>query len=562
MAIGIRRSLFVTPSVQNTLSGSTTLSSTVSLCTVGAVVAGSTGLTKGGPGLVIISATPTYTGTTTINGGTLAYGIFPPGSGAGAYPPANPLVLNGSCTFLQEGAASSIVMPTGGITCTGSGNNVPNFLCTDTGNSLFNFNSATTYNYPSSGTFGLFSMSCAGSGATTRGIQSSASGRTLINVTAQQIYMNGCVGGKATADLFCALWDTSAVNGPQTHLCAFGKATTNVGVTTYICNAGTGTLTIGDCTAVAGTLFGASATVNQIATFNCGTLNYSATNNISTGNTLTMFVNSSSQSNISSSLWSSTASTLTNVCFVGSGTHNLTAANTAGNTGQFCTISGGVVNTTGGSITGGAGSSILVGIGGGSITASGGASGQNVINTASTTNVVIGQRITGTGIPAGVPTFVASFVANTSVTISTNLTATASGTYTFTGGSGGINGTGTIATSSVTLATGNYVQGGSSNTSPGTLTLAALTTAGGSINVGTNGTTTVSTVALTGTLNVSGGCVVNLLNTISAAGTYTLTTGATSLTGTSGNVSLGTNSSGRTFSSFQFSGNNLQVVLT
>lgn len=64
---------------------------------------------------------------------------------------------------------------------------------------------------------------------------------------------------------------------------------------------------------------------------------------------------------------------------------------------------------------------------GATITASGGASGQAVINTVSTANVANGQAIQGTGIPAGAT--VLSFVANTSITISTNLTATASGTY-------------------------------------------------------------------------------------------------------------------------------------
>lgn len=71
--------------------------------------------------------------------------------------------------------------------------------------------------------------------------------------------------------------------------------------------------------------------------------------------------------------------------------------------------------------------------GGTTFSASGGASGQAVITTASTTGVTVGQLITGTGIPT-VPggVFVIAVVANTSVTISASLTATASGTYTVT----------------------------------------------------------------------------------------------------------------------------------
>lgn len=60
-------------------------------------------------------------------------------------------------------------------------------------------------------------------------------------------------------------------------------------------------------------------------------------------------------------------------------------------------------------------------------TATGGASGGAVINTASTSGVVAGMEITGTGVPAG--STVLSFVSNTSITISQNLTTTASGTY-------------------------------------------------------------------------------------------------------------------------------------
>jgi len=63
------------------------------------------------------------------------------------------------------------------------------------------------------------------------------------------------------------------------------------------------------------------------------------------------------------------------------------------------------------------------------ISATGGASGQNVINTLSNTSaVVLGQIVSGTGVPFG--TSVTAFT-STSVTLSNNLTATASGTYNF-----------------------------------------------------------------------------------------------------------------------------------
>ena len=62
-------------------------------------------------------------------------------------------------------------------------------------------------------------------------------------------------------------------------------------------------------------------------------------------------------------------------------------------------------------------------------TATGGASGQKVITTTSTAGVVAGQVITGYGIPTA--TYVQSFVTNTSITITQNLTAIASGTLYF-----------------------------------------------------------------------------------------------------------------------------------
>jgi len=551
----IRRGL-LSGVIQNTLTGSTTLTSTVTLCSINAVISGSSGLTKGGPGIVVFNTTPTYTGLTTINQGTLCYGVEPIGN-AGLFPSANALTIAAGATFLSKGNSSSVTAITGTITATGG-----DFRYSGTGNALLNFASASTYNWPASGgTFGNFYLYCTGTGATTRGIQCSVVGKTIINVTAKNIYINGNVGGKSATALMYWLFDTSAVNGPQTHLCSFARASTNYGITTYVINAGTGTVTLGDCTATAGTMWAPGGVV-QGMTINAGTINYASTNgNTSTVNAATIFFNASTTASITStSIWNSTAASLTEIVLAGSGTTNITATQTAGNTGAMMVLTGGGTLNLSSTITGGAASSIQVGLASGSITATGGASGQNVITTASTTGVAIGQKISGTGI--GVAAFVQSFVANTSVTISTTLTATASGTYTLTGGAGLFIGTGTVATTATTLSSGSNVQGGTANATPGTLTFASLTMAGGGINVGTNGTTTVSTIALTGTLDVSGGCVVNLLNTISAAGTYTLTTGATALTGTSANVSLGTNSSGRTFSSFQFSGNNLQIVLT
>ncbi|NBX34831.1 hypothetical protein EBR16_05660, partial [bacterium] len=68
-----------------------------------------------------------------------------------------------------------------------------------------------------------------------------------------------------------------------------------------------------------------------------------------------------------------------------------------------------------------------------SVAATGGASGQAVVTTASTTGLYVGMPITGTGVPEG--STVTAITANTNFTISNNLTATAAGNYTtLTGG--------------------------------------------------------------------------------------------------------------------------------
>jgi fibronectin-binding autotransporter adhesin len=82
------------------------------------------------------------------------------------------------------------------------------------------------------------------------------------------------------------------------------------------------------------------------------------------------------------------------------------------------------------------------------VTATGGASGQATINTASTTGLALGQWVTGTNIPNG--SVITAIVNNTSFTINQNLTGTASGNYAATnaptwsgtlslGGAGNIN---------------------------------------------------------------------------------------------------------------------------
>ena len=130
-----------------------------------------------------------------------------------------------------------------------------------------------------------------------------------------------------------------------------------------------------------------------------------------------------------------------------------------------------------------------------SMTASGGAAGQNVITTATTpAGIAIGQQAVGTGIPAG--SVVTGFVANTSVTISAPLTATASGTVTFTSDatvftfqSSPDNGTTTNSLNAVLLAQPSVMAPASTQYNSGLYVVQApITTTGNSyirVNIGT-----------------------------------------------------------------------------
>ena len=72
--------------------------------------AGSAGLTKEGDGTLIIEANSTYTGATTVNGGTLEISAT---AGTNVPASASYQINNGSTLFLNETTASNIILGVG-----------------------------------------------------------------------------------------------------------------------------------------------------------------------------------------------------------------------------------------------------------------------------------------------------------------------------------------------------------------------------------------------------------------------------------------------------------------
>ena len=134
----------------------------------------------------------------------------------------------------------------------------------------------------------------------------------------------------------------------------------------------------------------------------------------------------------------------------------------------------------------------------------------NTITMASTTGVLVGQSITGTGIPAG--SIVTAVTPNTSITISQNATTVGSPTLAFKG-----QGATAYATTSAGAVTGFVV----TNPGVGYVGTVSATLGGG---FGTGGSGTAATLnAITPVANTSGGLTKNGLGTLTLSGANTFT---------------------------------------
>ena len=143
-----------------------------------------------------------------------------------------------------------------------------------------------------------------------------------------------------------------------------------------------------------------------------------------------------------------------------------------------------------------------------------------------------------------------------------NGTSTYTGGTTISSGTLAVGSANALGTGTCTIAnsTGSTLQTGTSAISTTALIIPGGLVCGGllsQISVTTNGTTTTGTISVTGTTAL-GGCKINVINTLSV-GVYTIITSTGTMSGTV--PVLGTNSSGRTITFAQV-GNNLVMTAT
>ena len=155
-----------------------------------------------------------------------------------------------------------------------------------------------------------------------------------------------------------------------------------------------------------------------------------------------------------------------------------------------------------------------------SSTATGGAVGTAIITTASTAGLVVGQTVSGTGIPAG--SVITAITTNASYTISNNLTAVAAGTVS---AYNALTINGIVSGSNVLTLNGPglTVLGGANTNSAGVVVASGITRLTNAAGLGTAAATVKGNSTAAGTLDIGGKAVTNALTF--TGGTLTDTTG-------------------------------------
>jgi len=535
--------------------GGTTPTITVntSAGTISSVLAGSAGLTKSGTGTLILTGVNTFTGTTTVSGGTLQIG----NGGALATIASTPIVNNGNVFYnMNSTGASFTVAP-----MTGSGN------LTATTGGQGNGYIRLAGNITLSGSVSI--SSGVGSGAGQNGIRQS--GPTTI--TASAITVSGNFGSAGNDSNFALTLDTSASNGPISIDAYNGiGGHTWAGVSTVIANSGTGAVNIAGAQAGKAGVGSWSATLtgalNISSSYSPGALTLNATAGSSITGNLSLAANSANVWTVSPGVTMAVSGALSgsNAAITKNGTGLLTFTGNNTYTGTT-TINSGTLQIGTGSTAGSiSGSTAITGSAGGVLAFNRSDNyGGNVSNTigggvgltlsAGTLALTGSNSYTGpTSINAGVLSLGSASAIGSSGTISFG-----GGVLQFTGSnstdyssrfSTGANQAYALDTNGQNVTVGNALtsSGGSlRKLGSGTLTLTAANTYTGttSINAGTlqigNGSTAGSLASSSAITGSSGSLLVfnrtdnyggNFANPISGGVGLTLSTGTLTLTAT------------------------------
>jgi autotransporter-associated beta strand protein len=237
--------------------------------TVSATLAGSAGLTQSGTGTLTLAAANTYTGTTTVNGGTLRLGD---GGSTGSLATSDAIVNNGNLTIdrsnqVTQGTDFSSAAITGNGSFTQAGTGTTTLTAANT------YSGTTTVN---AGTLQVGNNSALGTGTLVLngGALSASDDVTARTLTNNFRFSNNATLGDSVNSAALTLSGTGDL-GTTTRTLTNNSDVTFAGVlsnTAGITKAGTGTLTLA-----------AANTYTGLTTVNAGTLRYGTNNAIATG---------------------------------------------------------------------------------------------------------------------------------------------------------------------------------------------------------------------------------------------------------------------------------------